>query len=106
MFRDFEQLKHNRHQRTLSSNFSFVAFLIDFFISFFVKTKKILDILLSKSAEVDFGDHEDKTSLHVAAEMGHKHCVTMLGVASPGSVNSTDERGRSPLHHAAINGHA
>lgn len=106
MFRVLEQLKHNRHQRTLSSNFSFVAFLIDFFISFFVKTKKILDILLSKSAEVDFGDHEDKTPLHVAAEMGHKNCVTMLGVASPGSVNSTDERGRSPLHHAAINGHA
>lgn len=65
-----------------------------------------MDILLSKSAEVDFGDHEDKTPLHIAAEMGHKQCVTMLGEASPGSVNATDERGRSPLHHAAINGHA
>ena len=91
---------------TLSSNFSFTVFWIDFLYFLFVKTQKILEILLSKSAEVDFGDHEDKTPLHIAAEMGHKQCVTMLGEASPGSVNSTDERGRSPLHHAAINGHA
>ena len=66
---------------------------------------QVVEILLINSGEAHYGNHEDKTPLHIAADMGHKRCVVILGEESPRSVNSTDKHGRSPLHYAAKNGH-
>lgn len=73
------------------------------FVSFL--SLQAMETLLVNSAEAYYGDHEDKTPLHIAAGMGHTRCVEILAEESRGSVNSTDEHGRSPLHYATKNGH-
>ena len=62
-------------------------------------------MVLGKSATIDICDNEEKTPLHSAAEAGNAECAQLIGDASPGIVNAADDRGRSALHLAAMNGH-
>ena len=62
-------------------------------------------MLLNNGCEVDKGDNEEKTPLHIAAENGRLEAVLILGNAAPGVLNASDERGRSPVHLSAMNGH-
>lgn len=62
-------------------------------------------MLLNTGCEVERRDNEEKTRLHVAAENGYLKCVLILENAAPGALNASDERGRSPVHLSAMNGH-
>ena len=67
--------------------------------------EEAITVLLENGADIDLGDNEEMTALHVAAKEGHDECVKLLGEASPGIINCTDAKGRSSLHLAAISGH-
>lgn len=61
-------------------------------------------MLLEKNADIEGTDNEERTPIHVAAEHGMTKCVMLLGEHTPGSVNYSEETGKSPLHLAAIKG--
>ena len=63
-------------------------------------------LLIENNASLDLDDREDMTPIHYAAKLGHLSCVNALMKKSAGTIiHATDKKGRSPLHHAAINGH-
>ena len=55
-------------------------------------------LLLRERAEVDSPDVQGVTPLHVSSKKGHAQAVCAL-LASGASVNQTDQRGRTALHH-------
>lgn len=62
----------------------------------------IVDYLLSEGADVNLGDNQKTTPLHVCASYGNLECLkTML--AKGANQNAQDERGRTSLYFA-ING--
>ena len=57
-------------------------------------------------AALNLRDHRGRTALHLAIGDGRLEAVLML-LAAPGvDVNCTDARMTTPLHWAAVSGHA
>lgn len=78
--------------------------LIYLYIYLFLCFQKALEMLLNHGAKADVGDNIEMTPLHIAAKNGKPKCVKLLCKAAPMVMNSTDEKGRMPLHLAAKHG--
>ncbi|XP_056613035.1 ankyrin repeat and protein kinase domain-containing protein 1 [Triplophysa dalaica] len=65
---------------------------------------KIVELLVSKGADVNKTDNQQSTSLHLAADEGHYRVVRLL-TQSGADVNAQDERSYSPLHYGATKGY-
>lgn len=69
------------------------------------ESDQMLILLLNNGATIDVSDIDEKTPLHTASEKGNLSCVKCLAKEAPGIINSTDAKGMSALHLAAMNGH-
>ena len=65
----------------------------------------MLLMLLESGASIDVAEIDEKTPLHTASELGNLTCVQSLAKRAPGIINSTDAKGMSALHLAAMKGH-
>ena len=61
-------------------------------------------MLLNHDAKADVGDNLEQTPLHIASMKGKPKCVHLLCKAAPGVMNASDDKGRMPLHLAAMYG--
>ena len=62
-----------------------------------------VDALLSGGAEVDIRNHQQKSPLHIASELGHDYVVDIL-IDEGAELDAKDEDGRTPLHTACAEG--
>lgn len=67
---------------------------------------RVVEILLSKGASMLDKDEDELTVLHCAAGEGHYAIVTIILGKSPWLANEQSRSGWSPLHSAAVMGHA
>ncbi len=66
--------------------------------------REIVELLISKGADVNTKDNKGKTPLHYAVENGHKELVELF-ISKGADVNARDNKGKTPLHYAVENGH-
>lgn len=64
-----------------------------------------MDSLLERQARFTFHDEMQQTPLHLAAQYGMSGHVEALARRVASGLNERDDKGRTPLHNAAINGH-
>ena len=64
-----------------------------------------MDSLLERQARFTFHDEMQQTPLHLAAQYGMFAHVEALARRVASGLNERDDKGRTPLHNAAINGH-
>lgn len=64
-----------------------------------------MDSLLERQARFTFHDEMQQTPLHLAAQHGMFAHVEALARRVASGLNERDDKGRTPLHNAAINGH-
>eukprot|EP00057_Strongylocentrotus_purpuratus_P008956 XP_011663430.1 PREDICTED: uncharacterized protein LOC105437936 [Strongylocentrotus purpuratus] len=60
--------------------------------------------LISQGAQMNKGNNDGRTALHIASHKGHLD-VTKYLISRGAEVNKEDNNGRPPLHGAAQNGH-
>ena len=63
-----------------------------------------VDELLRKPLDPDVVDNEGQTTLHLAAQSGHVHCLALL-LEAGADTNKVSFEGRTALHDAASRGH-
>lgn len=64
-----------------------------------------MDSLLERQGRFTFHDEMQQTPLHLAAQYGMFAHVEALARRVASGLNERDDKGRTPLHNAAINGH-
>ena len=65
---------------------------------------EIMEVLLSKGADVESNDKEKRTPMHYAAEAGSKQMVEFL-LAKGAQANPEDRKHKTPKDLANMNGH-
>lgn len=65
---------------------------------------EIMEVLLSKGADIESNDKENRTPMHYAAEGGSKQMVEFL-LAKGAKSNSEDKKHKTPKDLANMNGH-
>ncbi len=73
-------------------------------IAAYTGSKKIINILLAKGADVNQPNKDGDTALHIAAQERHLHVIKEL-VAKGADINQPNKDGDTALHIAAQEGH-